>query len=124
MGCPLTRRLHRTALSHKMCIRDRDYTAQWYNFRGSSANIAVTDASTPRNADEAKLQWTLALKDSADWETAVSDPIMVNNHIYIAVGNEMLMISRSGTVTARGSLADAIGYTCRPLYLNLSLIHI
>lgn len=95
-----------------------DYTAQWYNFRGSSANIAVTDASAPRNADEAKLQWTLALKDSADWETAVSDPIMVNNHIYMAVGNEMLMISRSGTVTARGSLADAIDYTCRPLYLN------
>lgn len=86
---------------------------QWNSYRGNYQNNGVTSARTARTADEADLKWELALKDSTDWSTNVSDPIQVNGTVYVAVGSELWAVNSSGEVTGRGTLDGAIGYTCR-----------
>lgn len=90
-----------------------DYTAQWGGFHSGGG---VTQALTAREASAAKLKWAAALKEAADWATAVSEPLIVNGHIYIAVGQQLVVLNKEGHVTAKGGLASAIGFTCRPLY--------
>ncbi|WP_197068289.1 PQQ-binding-like beta-propeller repeat protein [Candidatus Soleaferrea massiliensis] len=95
-----------------------DNTAQWPNFRGSDDNIARTDAKTARSAGEAKLNWTLELKASTDWSTAISDPVMVNDQLYYAVGSRLFVVDKSGSIVKKTDLDGTIDYTCRPLYLD------
>ena len=95
-----------------------DYTAQWPSYRGNTDNIGLTDAKTPRTAEEAATKFELRLKSNTDYNTAISDPIMVNSDIYIAVGNELFKIDTDGNILGKGTLAGNIGYTCRLLYLD------
>ena len=93
-----------------------ELTSEWPNFRGSDTNNGLTISKTPRSAAEAALRWMLPLKAADDWTTAVSQPILVDGKLIVAVGNELLAISKAGDVTARAKLADSINSTCRPLY--------
>lgn len=99
-----------------------DYSSIWPNFRGNDDNNSVTSAKTARNSNDAKLNWAYTLKASDDWATNVSDPIIVNDNIYIAVGNKLLILGKDGTVIATGSLLDNIEYTCRLIYTNGKII--
>lgn len=92
-----------------------DYIAQWGSFRGSDANVAVVQSKTPTAAN-AKLSWSTALKEVSDWNTAMSEPLIINNQLYIAVGDELVVLERNGTVVKKGQLAEPIEYTCRPIY--------
>ncbi len=95
-----------------------DYPSEWYNFRGSADNNGTTAARLPREESESARQWALALKAVDDWATAVSEPILAGDCVYVAVGDELLCVDKHGSVTARGTLAAAIDFTCRPLYLG------
>lgn len=93
--------------------------ADWTSFRGSNTNNAVTVARTPRKASEASLKWTLTLKDSADWETSMGDPIIVGSRLYIPVGNTLRVVNKdTGSTEATAALPGAIDYTSRPVYGN------
>lgn len=96
-----------------------DDTVEWGSFRGTGGS-AVVDTATP--LDTARQQWAFALKGADEWDKAVSDPLMVNGQLYIAVGSELLVISRSGELTEKGSLAAPIDYTCRPLYTGGNIL--
>ncbi len=96
-----------------------DDTVEWGSFRGTGGS-AVVDTDTP--LDTAQQQWAFALKGAAEWDKAVSDPLMVNGQIYIAVGSELLVISRSGELAGKESLAAPIDYTCRPLYSDGNIL--
>ena len=91
-----------------------DYTAQWGGFRGNDGGL--TSSLTPRAASQSKLKWAATLKEADDWMTAVSEPLVIGQHIYIAVGTQLVVLDKDGRITAKGALAGAIGYTCRPLY--------
>lgn len=91
---------------------------EWHSYRGSSHNIAVTGAKTPRNAGEARLDWMLALKDADDWMTNVSDPILVGGVLYVAVGDALWAVDADGQVLRKIPLADAVDYTCRMVYAD------
>lgn len=99
-----------------------DYTSIWPNFRGNDNNNSVTSAKTPRISDDAKFNWAYILKASNDYYTNISDPIIVNDNIYIAVGNKLLILNKDGNVIASGALLDNIEYTCRLLYTNGKII--
>lgn len=86
---------------------------QWNAFRGNYQNNGVIDVRTARTSDEASLKWELALKDSSDWATNLSDPIRVNGKIYIAAGSELLTVNSLGEIENRGQLDGAIGFLCR-----------
>ncbi len=100
----------------------QDYTSIWPNFRGNDNNNSITSAKTPRISDDAKLNWAYTLKAADDYYTNISDPIIVNDNIYIAVGNKMLILNKDGNVIASGALLDNIEYTCRLLYTNGKII--
>lgn len=83
---------------------------------GFTAN-RVVDSQTPTTAHTTELAFKNAFKASTDWETGYSDVLLVNNNIYLAVGQNLLIISgATGTKLAEVQLANPIGYTCRPLY--------
>lgn len=90
-----------------------DYAAQWGGFHSGGG---VTQALTAREASQAGLKWAASLKQADDWATAISEPLVVNSQIYVAVGRQLVVLDKEGRVTAKGSLASAIGFTCRPLY--------
>lgn len=85
----------------------------WNSFRGNEENVAVTSANVPLSAENAAQQWTYKLKESTDWSTSVSDPIIINDSIYIAVGSTLQQISTDGTLKNSAALPSSIGYTCR-----------
>ena len=89
--------------------------AQWDGYHSQNG---LTQALTPRNASEASLKWRAALKSAEDWATAVSEPLLIGGQVYIAVGNQLLVLDGDGNIAGQGDLAGAIGYTCRPLYAD------
>lgn len=91
-------------------------SAEWPQYRGAEGG--VTHAKTARNASEASLLWAAALKDAADWETGMSDPIVIGGKVYVAVGDQVKAIGADGTTTASGTLSAPVGYTSRPLYAD------
>lgn len=93
-----------------------DLAADWSSFRGDDDNNAVTTAKTPTEQALSELSWTHKLKDFEDWQTALSDPVLVDDHVYVAVGAELWKLSRDGELVARGALSEPIGNTCRLLY--------
>lgn len=99
-----------------------NYPPQWSEFRGSAQGTAAANGTLPTTAGEAKLFWSLALRDAADWSKSVSDPLLVNGHVYIAVGSELLVIDQNGQVLAKGKLASSVDTTCRPVYLDGKII--
>ena len=90
--------------------------SEWSSFRGNGDHNGVINAKTPQNESDSDLNFALSLKDPFDWSTNISDPIMVNGNIFIAVGNELLCVNNSGSIIAKGALQAPIDYTCRPLY--------
>lgn len=91
--------------------RPSDWKADW---NGSSN--ALTDASTPKgNVADA---WTFDWKaySGAQYPNA-SEPIVVNDYVYLAVNKRLLKIDAdTGKVLSASNLQGSIGYTTRPVY--------
>ncbi len=98
-----------------------DYTAEWGNYRGTDSTDTVS-SKTPRNEEEALKKWSYSLRAPDDWFINVSDPLIVNDNIYIAAGNELLIISKDGELLNKTTLADSIDYTSRPIYVDGRII--
>ncbi|MCL2508954.1 MAG: PQQ-binding-like beta-propeller repeat protein [Oscillospiraceae bacterium] len=77
----------------------------------------VTDTQTPRQADEARLKWSYRLKSADDWGTNVSDPVLIGDNVFVAVGSELLKLS-GGELADKTELTGPIDFTCRPLAQN------
>ncbi|MEG2948208.1 MAG: PQQ-binding-like beta-propeller repeat protein [Raoultibacter sp.] len=89
-----------------------DYDSAWPNYQG---NGAATTTNTATSADEAVLAFKTNLKGTSSW-AIVSEPLIVNDNIYIAVNNMMYLIDTTGAIKLSAPLMQAIGYTCRPMY--------
>jgi len=78
----------------------------------------TTAAQTPRAADEARLKWDYRLKETDDWGTNVSDPVLVGSNVFVAMNDKLLKLAADGTLAGQANLAGLIDYTCRPLALD------
>ena len=94
----------------------------WTSFRGASNNIATTNTNTPKNSKESAQKFTLKLRESDDWSTNVSDPLIVDGYIYIIVGNSLLKVDKNGKTLSATELSRSIDFTCRMVYADNKLI--
>ncbi len=93
-----------------------DWVAQWPGFRKGGTG-AVTEAATP--IDAAKLAWTHKTKVPTDWSKYTSDPIVVNGNVYVAVGDELVMLdAATGATKATARMATSIDSIARMAYAD------
>lgn len=96
--------------------------AKWDSFRGSFSNMAVLNVDTATSSDEAFLKWQYSLKESTDWFTNLSDPIIVDGYIYVVVGDSLEKVSLQGQRENSVRLMSEADYTCRPVFAQGKII--
>lgn len=98
-----------------------DWDSDWAGFGVADH---VTDALVP-TADAAE-KWVSELKSSSDYSTYVSDPILVGDYLYIAVGNKLLKknlvdgstVQDEAGEAQEGQLVDKIDSVSRMVYVD------
>ncbi|MCL2529423.1 MAG: PQQ-binding-like beta-propeller repeat protein [Coriobacteriia bacterium] len=79
----------------------------------------VVSSPTPNSAANTELSFKTFLKDPDDWGTNISDILLVNNNIYMAIGQDLIIFDgASGAKIKEVKMVNSIGYTCRPLYTH------
>ena len=98
----------------KDAARPTDWEAQWPGFGGTGA---VEDVKTPTSvSDDA---WSVQLKDPDDYNTYVSDPIVVNNRVYVAAGNTLCVYdAKTGNPIIQCRLVAPIDSVARMVYAD------
>lgn len=93
-----------------------NWDSDWSGFTSADK---VTEAPVPTTDAEAK--WVTTLKDSSEWNTSVSDPLLVGDYVYIAVGSKLYKknVDTGETVKdGEAALAAAIDSTSRMVYVD------
>ena len=93
-----------------------NWDSDWSGFTSADK---VTEAPVPTKDAEAK--WVATLKSSSEWNTSVSDPLLVGDFVYIAVGSKLykMDVDTGKTVeSGEAALAAAIDSTSRMVYVN------
>lgn len=82
---------------------------------GYTSADKVTDAPVPTKDAEAK--WVSELKGSNEWSKGISDPLLVGDYLYVAVGSKLLKKNvDTGETVAESPLAAKIDSTSRMVY--------
>ncbi len=82
---------------------------------GYTSADKVTDAPVPTKDAEAK--WVSELKGSNEWSKGISDPLLVGDYLYVAVGSKLLKKNvDTGETVAESPLAAKIDTTSRVVY--------
>lgn len=82
---------------------------------GYTSADKVTDAPMPTKDAEAK--WVSELKGSNEWSKGISDPLLVGDYLYVAVGSKLLKKDvDTGETVAESPLAAKIDSTSRMVY--------
>lgn len=91
-----------------------NWDSDWPGY--TSAN-KVTDAPVPTKDAEAK--WVSELKGSSEWSKGISDPLLVGDYLYVAVGSKLLKKNvDTGETVAESPLAAKIDSTSRMVYAD------
>ena len=93
-----------------------NWDSDWSGFTSADK---VTEAPVPTEDAEAK--WVATLKNSSEWNTSVSDPLLVGDYVYIAVGSKLYKKNVDTGETAEGgeaTLVSAIDSTSRMVYTD------
>ena len=89
-----------------------NWDSDWPGFTSSDK---VTDAPVPTKDAEAK--WVSELKGSNEWSKGISDPLLVGDYLYVAVGSKLLKKNvDTGETVAESPLAAKIDSTSRMVY--------
>ena len=84
---------------------------------GYTSADKVTDAPVPTKDAEAK--WVSELKGSDEWNKGISDPLLVGDYLYVAVGSKLLKKNAdTGETVAESPLAAKIDTTSRMVYTD------
>lgn len=73
--------------------------SDWTQFAYDSLNSSIVDVSTPINEAEASLKFRLPVRAADSWDT-LSNIVILEDYIYIAVGSQLLKISPDGSLQA------------------------
>lgn len=93
-----------------------NWDSDWSGFTSADK---VTEAPVPTEDAEAK--WVATLKNYSEWNTSVSDPLLVGDYVYIAVGSKLYKKNVDTGETAEGgeaALVSAIDSTSRMVYTD------
>nr|WP_122012094.1 immunoglobulin-like domain-containing protein [Maliibacterium massiliense] len=95
-----------------------DYAASWPSLRGNAQNMGLTGAATARSAAETELLWATKLGQAYQPEatSAIGAPILVDDALYIAAGNQLYKLDKQGAQLSRATLASDIGYFANIAY--------
>lgn len=89
-----------------------NWDSDWSGFTSADK---VTDAPVPTKDAEAK--WVSELKGSNEWSKGISDPLLVGDYLYVAVGSKLLRKNvDTGETVAESPLAAKIDSTSRMVY--------
>ena len=89
-----------------------DWDSDWPGYTSADK---VTDAPVPTKDAEAK--WVSELKGSNEWSKGISDPLLVGDYLYVAVGSKLLKKNvDTGETVAESPLAAKIDSTSRMVY--------
>lgn len=89
-----------------------NWDSDWPGFTSADK---VTDAPVPTKDAEAK--WVSELKGSDEWSKGISDPLLVGDYLYVAVGSKLLKKNvDTGETVAESPLAAKIDSTSRMVY--------
>ena len=89
-----------------------NWDSDWSGFTSADK---VTDAPVPTKDAEAK--WVSELKGSNEWSKGISDPLLVGDYLYVAVGSKLLKKNAdTGETVAESPLAAKIDTTSRMVY--------
>lgn len=101
-----------------------DYTGDWVNFRSNDENMGITYSQTPRNNGEMELKW--AKKHSFSYKEAITPPIIVNDNLYIAKGDRILILDRytGEELIVSDPLEGEIGYALNPVTYGGGMIFV
>ena len=89
-----------------------NWDSDWSGFTSSDK---VTDAPVPTKDAEAK--WVSELKGKNEWSKGISDPLLVGDYLYVAVGSKLLKKNvDTGETVAESPLAAKIDSTSRMVY--------
>lgn len=89
-----------------------NWDSDWPGFTSSDK---VTDAPVPTKDAEAK--WVSELKGKNEWSKGISDPLLVGDYLYVAVGSKLLKKNvDTGETVAESPLAAKIDSTSRMVY--------
>lgn len=99
---------------------DDDY--DWYNFRNSDVNMAVTDRNTPVDPETTGLQWFADLGDGSIgmFGSVASPQIIVNGKIVAMSGMKIYMVDEDdGTILKQANLEASTGFSLiSPIYIE------
>ena len=91
-----------------------NWDSDWSGFTSADK---VTDAPVPTKDAEAK--WVSELKSSSEWNKGISDPLLVGDYLYVAVGSKLLKKNvDTGETLAESPLAAKIDSTSRMVYTD------
>ena len=91
-----------------------NWDSDWSGFTSADK---VTDASVPTKDAEAK--WVSELKASSEWNKGISDPLLVGDYLYVAVGSKLLKKNvDTGETVAESPLVAKIDSTSRMVYTD------
>lgn len=89
-----------------------NWDSDWSGFTSADK---VTDAPVPTKDAEAK--WVSELKASNEWNKSISDPLLVGDYLYVAVGSKLLKKNvDTGETVAESPLVSKIDSTSRMVY--------
>lgn len=97
-------------------VNGPDWDSDWSGYTSADK---VTDAPVPTKDAEAK--WVTTLKNPNDYNTYVSDSLLVGDYVYIAAGSKLYKknVETGETVEAgEATLAAAIDSSSRMVYVN------
>ena len=88
--------------------------AEWYDYRSSPDNMAITQALTPTASTETHLKWGKKIGADFGWK-AVSSPILVDGYMYCYFDGSLLKINKeTGDVVATGTMAGSSNFSIVP----------
>lgn len=103
---------------HPEKVRPADVTADWSSFRGSEGTNHTT-ADVPTSATGAAWVRQVYRRQGSTDMSGISEPILVDGKVFVAVGSQLWMLDPSDGSTVRtADLVSPIDSTCRMAYAD------
>ena len=100
-----------------------DLSGDWTSFRGSSTNMGITSAKTPKLDKTAKLLWQVS--SGSGWSASPTPQLLVDGYLYFQSGRKIVKINpKNGEVAASAAVAGSNTYTTNPLAYGEGMIFV
>ncbi len=101
-----------------------DFGGDWVNFRSNDENMGITYTQTPRKPEETDFKW--AKKHSNSYFESITPPVIVNDNLYIANGDRILILDKftGDELMVSEPLQGSVGYALNPVTYGGGMIFV